>query len=176
MEVIIIYDNRGGFGIPIGLAVLSVSPQATLKIIISCFIFLMTSILLGGVTYKGTLTKSILTLTGIVAALFNGITASGGLVAATFLASAAFPVRNVRATMVVFILIMDIIFILGSTMTAVYNEKIFNTFFLSCIPMFLGIAIGIKLFGYLDKKKLRLLILLALSLLSIIGLLKAINT
>lgn len=78
-------------GIPIGLVVLSVSPQATLKIIVSCFIFLMTSILLGGVTYKGTLTKSILTLTGIVAGLFNGVTASGGLVAATFLPLRLFP-------------------------------------------------------------------------------------
>ncbi len=160
-------------GIPIGLAILSLSPQATLELIVSGIIFIMTAILLGGFTYKGALNKSILTATGIIAGVFGGVAAAGGLVAATFLASAAFPVKNIRATMVVFIFIMEIIFIAGATATDVYNEKVFNSFLVASLPMFLGIILGMKLFRYLDERKLRLLILIVLSLLSIIGLAKA---
>ncbi len=160
-------------GIPIGLAVLSLSPQGILELIVSGIIFVMTAILLAGFTYKGALNKPVLMTTGIIAGIFGGVAAAGGLVAATFLASAAFPVKNIRATMVVFIFIMEIIFIASSTLTNVYNEKVFNSFLLACLPMFLGIILGMRLFKHLDERKLRVLILVVLSLLSIIGLIKS---
>lgn len=160
-------------GIPIGLAILSLSPQATLELIVSGIIFVMTAILLAGFTYKGSLNKPILMTMGIIAGVFNGVAAAGGLVVATFLASAAFPVKNIRATMVVFIFIMEAIFIASSILTDVYNEKVFNSFFLAFLPMFLGVILGMKLFKYLDERKLRVLILFVLSLLSVIGLIKS---
>ena len=160
-------------GIPIGLAILSLSPQQLLEFIVSFIILVMTLALLTGFTYRRRLSTFILLCVGAVAGVFGGVAAAGGLVVASFLSSAAFPVKNIRATMVIFIFITTIIFLLSATVTEVYNERVFNTFLLACAPMFLGIVFGIKLFKRLDEKKLRLLTLMLLSTLSIIGLAKA---
>ncbi len=160
-------------GMPIGVYILSVAPQDILKLLVSLIVLVMTLLLISGATYKGNLNRYVLTGTGSVSGLFGGIAAAGGLVVATFLASAEFPVRKIRATMVVFIFIMEIIFLFSSLVADVYNPRIFHTFVVACIPMFLGIILGVKLFYRLDEKKLRKLILLLLSVLSIIGLLRA---
>ena len=160
---------------PVGVYILSITPQDTLRLIVSSIIFMMTLIYMRGYVYKGPLSGPVLTCVGCISGMFNGMAAVGGLVIATFLASAKFPIRNVRATMVIFFFGTEIIFLVSAAATDVYNSRVFNTFFFACIPMFVGIVLGSKLFHRLDEKKLRRLVLWLLSLLSIIGLIRALS-
>jgi hypothetical protein len=158
---------------PIGVYVLSVAPEDALRLIIALVIFVMTLLYMRGVAYKGTLNSRTLTFVGCISGLFNGMAAVGGLFIAIFLASAKLPIRSVRATVVAFFLVAEIIFLISASAADVYNARIFNTFFLACIPMFIGIIVGTRLFNRLDEKKLRRLVLVVLIVLSVIGLIRS---
>ena len=172
---VLFYMSIGALiGAPIGVYILSITDQATLRLIVSVIVFAMTLLLMRGFTYKGSLNAPALTIVGCLSGLFTGMAAVGGLVVAGFLASAQFSMRSVRATMVVFLFISGVVFVASSAMTNIYNERIFHTLIIACVPMFVGIILGSKLFHRLDDKKLRRLVLLLLSLLSVIGLIRAI--
>jgi len=160
-------------GIPLGVYILSIAPQNILRLAVSMIILVMTLLLIRGFTYKGELNFVVLGGVGIISGLFSGIAAAGGLVVATFLSAAQCSMKSVRATMVVFLLVTGVIFLTSATITGAFNSRIFHTFLLATLPMFVGIILGGKLYLYLNEGKLRFLILLFLSILSIIGIIRA---
>ncbi len=170
-----IYMSLGALiATPLGVYILSIAPEDILRLIIANIIFVMTMLFLRGFVYRGKLTNPLLVMVGCLSGVLNGMAGVGGLFVAVFLASLSLPIRSVRATLVVFFLAAEIIFLVSASAADIYNARIFNTFLVACIPMILGIILGTKLFHYLDEKKLRRLVLFMLIGLSILGLGRAI--
>ena len=160
-------------GIPIGVYILSFAPQDILRLFISIIIFLMTVFVLKGVSYRGSMANNLFASAGLVSGFVSGVAAAGGIVIASFLSYTSLPMKQVRATLVVYLLITSAIFIPSIAIAGKLNEQIFYTIAFAIIPMFLGIVIGGKLYGLLDEKKMRLVFLWSLSVLAIIGMIRS---
>ena len=161
------------FGVPLGVYILSVAPEQVLKLAASIIIFLLTIFVLKGAAYRGALTKGAFILIGIVSGFFSGIAAAGGIVTATCLSFTSLPMKKIRATLVIYLFLTGFIFVISTLLTSHLNIKVLHTAVLAIVPMAIGIIIGTKLFRFLEEEKLRLLILISLSVLSIIGMVKA---
>jgi len=168
------YLSLGGLiTIPLGVYFLSIVSPDTLRLCVAIVILTMALLSIKGVVYQRPLTPPILFTVGCISGLINGIAAVGGLVIATFLTSAQCPARNIRATMVVFFVGTEIIFIASAAVADIFNTRIFTTFWVACIPMFFGIFLGMKLFHRLNDQSLRKMMLWLLCLLSFIGIVRA---
>ncbi len=163
-------------GIPVGVYVLSIAPEDVLRLSAAIIIFALTIFVLKGASYRGNLTIGAFVLIGLVSGFFSGVAASGGIVAATCLSFASLPIKQVRATLVVYLFLTGFIFVVSALIAETLELKVFHTAILAIIPMALGIIVGTKLFRFLDESKLRMLILICLSVLSIIGMIKALLT
>jgi len=162
------------FGIPAGVYLLAVAPEPVLRLMASIIIFLLTLFVLKGSSFKGRLSAMAFVLIGVVSGFFSGVAAAGGIMAATCFTLTSLPIKQVRATLVVYLLLTGGIFIVSTLITSSLDARVINTVLFAIVPMALGIVLGTKLFRFMDEAKLRLLMLLCLSVLSVIGMLKAI--
>ena len=160
-------------GIPLGVYILSIAPQEVLRLSISVIIFMMTLFVLKGFSYRGELTNNMFASVGLVSGFVGGVAAAGGIVVATFLSFSSLSMRKVRATLIIYLLISSAIFLPSLAMAGKLDERIFYTTLLAIVPMFFGILIGGKLFNSLDEKKLKMMFLWCLSVLSVIGMVRA---
>lgn len=160
-------------GIPIGVYMLSIASENSLKLSASVIIFLLTIFVFKGASYRGVLTTGSFILIGLISGFFSGVAAAGGIVAATCLSFASLPIKQVRATLVVYLLFTGLIFVVSAFFTSHLDTTVLHTVTLAIIPMAAGVIIGGKLFRFLEEDKLRLLILICLSVLSIVGIAKA---
>ena len=160
-------------GTPLGVGILSITPEDTIRLILSLMILCMTLTLGAGYVYHGPMSRTVLGGVGTVSGIFNGVAAIGGMPVAIFLASAKLPIRNVRATMVVFFLLTELVFLASGIVGNLYRWSIVNTFMLACLPLAAGLTVGTVLFGRLDERILRRIVLAVLLVLSAIGVLRA---
>ncbi len=160
-------------GTPVGVLVLLVTPEDAVRLILSLLILSMAIALSVGHTYSGPMSRPVLGGVGIISGLFNGIAALGGMPVALFLASAKLPVRTIRATMVVFFLCTELVFLVSGVASNLYRWSIVNTFLLACVPLAAGLSLGTALFGRLDERVLRRIVLGLLLALSAIGVVRA---
>lgn len=117
-----------------------------------------------------------LAIVGSLAGLFNGLAAMGGVLIALFLTGSGISVSKIRATMVIYFLISEAAFMVAACFNAMYTREIFYTSLLALPVMFIGIHYGTRLFNFLPEAKLRRMVLVALILISGIGLIKTLLT
>ena len=113
-------------------------------------------------------------LIGLVTGFFNGLSASGGIAAAWGFVGFKLPVKDIRATLALFFIFVEILFLIGSYLNDLLNSKIFITTLVLTIPLLLGILIGSRMFSYFSEATLKRFVLIALILLSLLGLYKTI--
>ncbi len=174
-ELLVVLSLGVLVGTPIGVYFLSIAPADTLRLVLSIMILSMTVVLSVGYVYSGPLNRPVMSALGMLSGVFNGVAGIGGMPVAIFLASAKFPIRRIRATMVIFLLVTELIFLASAAVGDVYRWSIVNTSVLACLPMAVGLMLGSRLFGKLDEGILRRIFVLILLALSLIGVLRAVT-
>ena len=112
-------------------------------------------------------------MTGIIAGFYNGLAGIGGIFIASMLTSSRYPVKNIRATIVIYFFLSEAAFFIAATMNDLVSKEVVFTSLLLSIPMLFGIFFGSKLFSALPEKSLKRMVLITLLVLSITGLLKS---
>lgn len=158
----------------IGVSILAVINPELLQILIA--IYLATICVLSLIKLKLKPNPSTLRagIAGAMTGVINGMSAMGGLFVAFFMTGSNIPVAKIRATMVVYFLVIEFAFLSSAFINDIYTMQIFWTSIAVTPAMFIGVALGTKLFNRLPEEKLKQMILYSLILLSAVGLLKTI--
>lgn len=112
-------------------------------------------------------------MTGIIAGFYNGLAGIGGIFVASMLNSSRYPIKNVRATIVVYFFVIEVAFFIAAYINNLVSKEVVFTSLLLCIPMLFGLFFGSKLFRSLPEKALKQMVLVTLLVLSLAGLLKS---
>lgn len=168
---------------PIGVFLLVYLPVQDIRLILSVLIFILSMLLLSGWQYQGKVGMSSFLTMGVIAGGCNGAAGIGGLPIATFLSSIKINMAQLRATLVLYFLAADIVFIIAVLVVeqfnssinsdSLYSDSLLLSSALMVIPMTLGIVLGTKLFAILNEQTLKRAVIIFLALLSIIGIVKA---
>jgi hypothetical protein len=142
------------------------------QILISAYLLVIVAIALTRFEFNTPINTRRLYFTGLVAGFYNGFAALGGVFVAAMLSSSRIQTKNIRATMVVYFFIIEIAFFIPAYLSGIYTREVFITGFILIIPMIVGIYLGSKLFVALPEKILKQVVLIALTVLSIVGILK----
>ena len=142
------------------------------QVLISVYLLFIVGFSLSRFTFKRPVTQLRLNTTGFVAGFYDGMAAIGGIFLASMLTSSSYPVRTIRATAVVYFFIVEPAFFVSAFFNGLLNKEIFYTTAVLILPMLIGIIYGSKLFIVLSERTLKRMVLIALSCLSIIGLIK----
>lgn len=156
----------------VGVWGLANMPRDWHQILISVYLMIIALISLTKFEFKTTATTTRLTTTGLVAGFYNGFAGLGGILVAAMLNASHYPIKNIRATMVVYFFFIEVAFFIGAYLNDLVNLKVFFTSTLMVIPMVIGIVFGSKLFHALPDKTLKQIVLITLLLLSVAGLIK----
>jgi len=155
-----------------GVWLLVTLDKSWLQLLISGYLSLIAILTLMRFEFKRPLNTQRIFWIGIVAGLYNGIAALGGIFVASMLASSQIQIKNIRATMVVYFFIIEVAFFVSAYFRGIYTQEVFVTGLVLLIPMTVGIFLGSKLFHILSEKVLKQAVLIALIVLSLIGLAK----
>lgn len=163
-------------GTPLGVYALSVAPDNTLRLMVALLALAMAGVMMSGFRFSGDLGRGHLLSVGLVAGLFNGISAMGGMPMAVYLSSSSISMAQIRATLVVLFLGTEAVFIVSAIMNQVYDRAIVCSSLLAIIPMALGIWVGGQLFARVDENKLRKATVMGIFCLAVVGLIRAAMT
>jgi uncharacterized membrane protein YfcA len=158
----------------IGVSILAVINPNLLQILIA--LYLVTICILTLIKLQLTPNPSTMRvgLAGAMTGIINGMSAMGGLFVAFFLTGSNIAPTKIRATMVVYFLVIEFAFLSSAFINDIYTMKIFWTSLAATPAMFIGVLLGTKIFRQLPELKLKQLILYSLIILSIVGLVKTI--
>ena len=158
----------------IGVSILAVINPNLLQILIA--LYLVTICILTLIKLQLTPNPSTMRvgLAGAMTGIINGMSAMGGLFVAFFLTGSNIAPTKIRATMVVYFLVIEFAFLSSAFINDIYTMKIFWTSLAATPAMFIGVLLGTKIFRQLPEQKLKQLILYSLIILSIVGLVKTI--
>lgn len=155
-----------------GVTLLTIIEPFYLQLIMGTYLCTIALVSLLDIKLKSDPNVFRLSIVGVVSGFYNGLAGIGGIFIATFLNSSQITVKGIRATMVVYFLMSEAIFLLGAYLNNVYSREIILTAVVAIIPMIIGIQIGTHLFKHLSERVLRRSVLMALVVISVIGLLK----
>ncbi len=156
----------------IGVSILAAIHPDLLQILIALYLAIICVLSLIKLQLKPNPSTLRVGIAGAIIGIINGMSAMGGLFVAFFMAGSSVPVAKIRATLVVYFLVVEFAFLTSALMNNIYTMQIFWTSLVVAPVMFIGIAIGTKLFNHLSEEKLKKMILYSLILLSAVGLLK----
>ena len=156
-----------------GVWILANIPADSHQILISIYLLIVALVSLFKFEFKKPATKVRLYMTGFIAGFYNGLAGIGGIFIASMLTSSRYPIKHVRATMVVYFFMIEFAFFIGAYINDLVTKEVVITSFLLCTPMLFGIFLGAKLFTSLPEKKLKQIVLVTLLVLSIAGLIKS---
>ena len=142
------------------------------QILMSVYLFAVALLSLFKFEFKTPVTKLRLFITGIVAGFYGGLAAIGGIFVAAMLTSSRYPVKQIRATMVVYFFMVEAAFFTAAYFNGLVTKEVILTSVILSVPMMVGIVYGSSLFSSLPEKKLKQIVLIALLILSIMGLVK----
>ncbi len=143
------------------------------QVLISVYLLVVALVSLFKFEFKKPATKVRLYMTGLIAGFYNGLAGLGGIFVASMLTSSRYPIKNIRATMVVYFFMIEVAFFIGAYINNLVTKEVVITSFLLCIPMLVGIFFGARLFTSLPEKTLKQMVLITLLLLSVAGLIKS---
>ena len=143
------------------------------QVLMSLYLLVVALISLFKFEFKKPATNARLYMTGIIAGFYNGLAGIGGIFVASMLTSSRYPIKNIRATIVVYFFVIEVTFFIAAYMNNLVTKEVVFTSFLLCIPMLFGIFFGAKLFVSLPEKTLKKMVLITLLILSVAGLVKS---
>ncbi|MEM7112178.1 MAG: sulfite exporter TauE/SafE family protein [Chloroflexota bacterium] len=158
----------------IGTWLLATLSDAQLQWIIGPYLVVIALLTLTNYQFPGEVTSLRIFFLGLVSGFFNGLAAIGGIVAAWGLVGSKLPVRDIRATLAAYFIVVEILFLLAAYWNGIMTLGVILTAVFSLIPLALGIWLGARLFNRYPEALLKRLVLIALISLSLLGLYKTI--
>jgi len=156
----------------IGVSILAVIDPKLLQILLTIYLATICVLSLIKLQLRPNPSTLRVGIAGAMTGIINGMSAMGGLFVAFFMTGSNIPVTKIRATMVVYFLVIEFAFLSSAFFNDIYTMQIFWTSIAVTPAMFIGVALGTKLFNRLPEERLKQMILYSLILLSSIGLLK----
>lgn len=156
----------------LGVTLLTRIEPLTLQLMMGGYLITIVLVSLFDVKFRPAPDTKRLSAVGFIAGFYNGLAGIGGIFIATFLNGSRISVRDIRATMVVYFFLCEAAFFLGAYLNDVYTREIFLTTAVAIPPMIIGIQIGTHFFTRLPEKVLRKMVLIALLVVSLLGLFK----
>lgn len=161
-------------GTPLGVYALSIAPDDILRLGVALSVLIVASVMMSGFRFAGDLGRGHLMSVGLIAGLFNGIAALGGMPMAVYLSSSSISMAQVRATLVVLFIGSEAVFIVSAIFNQVYDRAIIYSAVLAVLPMALGIWMGGHIFARVDGVKLRKFTVVGIFCLAVVGLVRAV--
>ena len=158
----------------VGVTILAVINPSLLQIIIAIYLALICILSLIKLQLKPDPSIKRICIVGATAGIINGMSAMGGLFLAFFMTGSNIAVAKIRATLIIYFLIIEFAFLTSALINQIYTMQIFWTSIVVTPALFLGVSVGTKLFNQLPEEKLKQLVLYSLIVLSGVGLLKTI--
>ena len=158
----------------IGVSILAVINPNLLQILIAAYLAGICFLTLTKFQLKPAPSTFRVGIAGALTGIINGMSAMGGIFVVFFLTGSNIAVARIRATMVVYFLVIEFAFLTSAFISDIYTMKIFWTSLAVTPAMAIGVILGTKLFKKLPEQKLKQMILYSLILLSAVGLVKTI--
>ncbi|KUF11491.1 TSUP family transporter [Pseudoponticoccus marisrubri] len=95
--------------LPVGLALLALAPPGAFRILVSVLAFAMLAALAGGLRYRGTVTRAMVTGIGAAAGVLGGIAGLPGPAVILFYMARPLPAATIRATILLFLFGFDLL-------------------------------------------------------------------
>ena len=162
------------FATPFGAYLLANIPPEPMRMSISLLVLVAAILLLRGWAWKRMPGKPLILATGIACGILNGAAAIGGPPVILMYLSSPAGVTVSRASIIAYFLGIDT---MSLVMASIHGLTTFQTLLLTVvgiIPLFLGIAVGSKMFIKVEKESFRQHVLILLIILSSVGLLRGI--
>ena len=142
--------------------------------IIGIYMMLIAVMSLIGFEFKGEITRTKLFVIGMIAGFFNGLAGVGGMFVAWSLVGLKSSARSIRATLVVFFIIGEVLFLFGAATNNFLSQVVIYSTIYATLPLVIGVVIGSRLSGRFSDELLKKLVLGGLIILSVTGLYKTI--
>ena len=142
--------------------------------IVGIYMLLIATVSLTGFEYKGEITRRKLFGVGLVAGFFGGLAAVGGIFIAWSLVGLKTSARSIRATLVVFFLFSETLFLLGAVANNFITREVVFSMICAVLPLVIGVMVGSRLSGRFSDEMLKKLVLGGLIILSVTGFYKTI--
>ncbi len=162
------------FATPFGVYLLANISAESMRMSISLLVLVTAILLLRGWAWKRMPGRPLILTTGVACGILNGAAAIGGPPVILLYLSSPAGVTVSRASIIAYFLGIDS---MSLVMASIHGLTTFQTLLLTVVclmPLFLGIAVGSKIFIRVDKESFRHHVLILLIILSISGLLRGI--
>ena len=160
----------------IGVSILAIINPDLLQVLIACYLVAICYATIKQIKLSPNPSRIRVGIAGMITGIINGMSAMGGLFVVFFMSGSSIPPAKIRATMVVYFLVIEFAFLSSAFFNQLYTMTIFWTSLAMTPPLFIGVILGTKLFTHLPEAKLKQMILYSLIILSVVGLTKTILT
>lgn len=156
-------------GVPIGTAILALTPPVTLRWIISLVVLALLAFLASGWRYHGRPQLPLTVGTGGLAGVFSGAAQLGGPPVVAYWLGGAIPAATVRANLVLYFALSSVIsaaaYLVGGllTMEAMVLSAVI------CPAYGVGLLAGSRLFGFANEATFRYICFMLIALAAVIG-------
>ena len=154
----------------VGTWLLATLSSVQFQWIIGSYMLIIALLTLSRFEFKGEVSTPRIVGIGMIAGFFNGLAAVGGIAAAWGLVGSKQSVQVIRATLSMFFLFVEVLFLIGAYWNGLISAEILTTAALSTIPLVLGTWIGGRLFKQYSDETLKRFVLITLIALSLWGL------
>lgn len=167
--------------VPVGIALLAWLPEAPLRLLIGAILLVIALLLRLGVTVRLAPTPATRFQVGLVSGFVNGVTASGGLVVAVVMSAMHMPPAALRATMVVWLMLLDVyslawtgvLSVAGSPATPLLSAETLRWVLWMAPAMILGILVGHRSFAGVSVTRFRRIVLDLLMVVALLSVARA---
>ena len=160
----------------VGVSILAIINPDLLQILIASYLTLICYATIKKIQLKTNPSTLRCGVAGALTGIINGMSAMGGVFVVFFMTGSNISATKIRATMVVYFLVIEFAFVTSALINQIYTMKIFWTSLVVSPALFIGVLVGTKLFNKLPEARLKQIILYSLIVLSIVGLVKTLLT
>ncbi len=160
-------------GMPFGFWLLANLPVDVMRAAIAILVLSASLALWFGYSFKGQVGRGHSLGTGVVSGVANGIAGVGGLPVVLFLLSTATGAAMSRATITVYLMIIDVYGAGVAWAHGLMNVEVLQRTALFCIPLYLGVWAGHRHFVKTTPESFRRMTLILLMILASAGLARA---
>jgi len=162
------------FATPLGVYLLANVPAEPMRISISLIVLVAAILLLYGWAWGRMPGRPMILTTGVACGILNGAAAIGGPPVILFYLSSPAGILVSRASIIAYFLGIDVMSLAMASIQGLTTSRILLMTGVCLLPLYLGIAIGSRMFIKTDKESFRHHVLILLIILSIAGLLRGI--
>jgi uncharacterized membrane protein YfcA len=154
-------------GLPPGLYLLSTLPPGPVRVAIALVVVGATIVLSRGFALKAVPGSAPAAMTGVTSGIMNGWTGIGGPPVIVFYFSSPVPVAVSRASLIVFLFVLDVFAIALAGAQALVTTEVLVLAAILSIPVLIGISLGHRRFIQTPPETFRRLVVVLLGLLSL---------